>query len=329
MRRFDPRPSAIAFLVATVRASPQHNRREPSSVNVTEFEKLTRRYGRRLGVNELTLCVPAGSLYGFLGPNGAGKTTAIRVLLGMLRATSGHARVFGMNCWRDSSRIKRDIGYVPGDLRLYGWMSCRDAVKFAGRVRGADLTRAGDQLAEQFGLEPTVRAGRMSRGMRQKLGLILAMVHRPRLLILDEPSTGLDPIVQETLKRHLQSLAADGHTVFFSSHTLSEVEQLCDRVAILRDGCLVAEDSLEQLRERARQDVVVRFSASATLAGLQPPACLRVEQYNGHEWRGNLTGPVRELIAWAATQPIADLSIDRPDLETLFRRYYEQGGRNA
>lgn len=317
------------FWVDALGATAQHNRREPSSVNVIEIEKLTRRYGRRVGVNELTFSVPAGSLYGFLGPNGAGKTTAIRVLLGLLRATSGVARVFGLDCWRNSPRIKRDIGYVPGDLRLYGWMSCRDAVKFSGRARGTDLARAGDDLADRFGLDPTVRAGRMSRGMRQKLGLILAMVHRPRLLILDEPSSGLDPIVQETLKRHLQTLAADGHTVFFSSHTLSEVEQLCDRVAILRDGRLVAEDSLERLRERARQDVVVRFTADATIHGLAPPACLRVEMRNGHEWRGNLTGPVRELIAWAATQPIADLSIDRPDLESLFRRYYEQGGRSA
>lgn len=295
-------------------------------MNVIEIEHMTRRYGKRVGVSNLTLMVPAGSLYGFLGPNGAGKTTTIRVLLGMLRASEGRARVFGLDCWHSSARIKCDIGYVPGDLRTYGWMSCRDAVHFIGRVRGEDLSRPGDELADTFGLDPTVRASRMSRGMRQKLGLIMAMVHRPKLLILDEPSTGLDPIVQETLKQHLQELAADGHTVFFSSHTLSEVEQLCDRVAILRDGSLVAEDSLDHLRERARQDVVVRFASAASPESRVPPPCLTVEHRNGREWRCRLNGAVSDLVAWAATQPIADLSIDRPDLESLFRRYYERGG---
>src|SRR5262249_26093722 len=180
-----------------------------------QLDHLTRRYGRRRGVERVSLTVPEGVLFGFLGPNGAGKTTTIRVLLGFLRPSSGAARIFGRDCWRESKAIKRDVGYLPGDLRLPPWMTGASALSIFGAVRGQVLTRAGRELAERFDLDLSVKVREMSRGMRQKLGLILALAHEPRLLVLDEPTSALDPLMQQTLHELLRQLAATGHTIFF------------------------------------------------------------------------------------------------------------------
>src|SRR5438876_3779258 len=153
---------------------------------------LTRQYGSRSGIQAVTLAVPQGSLFGFLGPNGAGKTTAIRVLLGFLRPTAGSARIFGLDCWRQSRQAKAEIGYVPGDLRLYAWMNGAEALRMFGSIRRRDMLVFGRQLAEQFDLDLSVAVRSMSRGMRQKLGLILVLAHKPRLLVLDEPTSSLD-----------------------------------------------------------------------------------------------------------------------------------------
>ena len=291
-------------------------------MSVITLDKLTKYYGRRVGVDGLSLSVPEGTLFGFLGPNGAGKTTTIRVLLGLLRPTSGRASVFGQPCWERSAVIKADVGYLPGDLRLYPWLTCRSALELFGAIRRRDLTKAGLALAETFSLEPDVRVRSMSRGMRQKLGLILALAHCPRLLVLDEPSASLDPIMQERLYERLRTLAAAGHTVFFSSHTLSEVEQLCHRVAILRAGKLVADETVDDLRARAGRVVTIRWHESAKGREPAPPAFLRVNVRRNCEWQATLHGPAIELARWCVDQPIEDLSIGQPDLATLFQQYY-------
>ena len=288
-------------------------------------ESLTRRYGRRTGIEEMSLAVPEGSLFGFLGPNGAGKTTTIRVLLGFLRPTRGRASVFGLDCWRGSSRIKVEVGYLPGDLRLYPWMNGAEALRLFGSIRRRDLEREGRELAERFDLDLGVRVRNMSRGMRQKLGLILAMAHRPRLLVLDEPTASLDPLMQEQLRLHLRALAGAGHTIFFSSHTLSEVEQLCDRVAILREGRLVADATLDELRRRSRREVTIRWKSGAADATQEPPPFLELQKRDGENWTCLLAGPATDLVRWASSRPIEDLAIGRPDLEVLFRQYYRQG----
>jgi ABC-2 type transport system ATP-binding protein len=291
--------------------------------SLIQLDHLTRRYGRRRGVERVSLSVSEGALFGFLGPNGAGKTTTIRVMLGFLRPTSGEARIFGLDCWRDSKAIKRDIGYLPGDLRLPAWMDGTNALSIFGAVRGRDLAGAGRELGEKFDLDLRVKVRDMSRGMRQKLGLILALAHSPRLLVLDEPTSALDPLMQQVLHELLRQRAAAGHTVFFSSHSLGEVEQLCDRVAIVRDGEIVADESLAVLRDRAGHDVTIRWKDDAPALAIEPPDFLKLTRCERAVWQGTLEGPVRRFVDFLAGKSVEDLSIGRPDLESLFRRFYE------
>ena len=294
-----------------------------------QLDDLTRRYGRRRGVERVSLSVREGALFGFLGPNGAGKTTAIRVMMGFLRPTAGKASIFGRDCWRESKTIKQEVGYLPGDLRLPAWMNGAKALAIFGAVRGRDLSLPGCQLAEKFDLDLRVKVRDMSRGMRQKLGLILALAHSPRLLVLDEPTSALDPLMQQTLRDLLRQRAGGGHTVFFSSHSLGEVEQLCDRVAIVRDGRIVADESLSALRERAGHEVTIRWKEAAQALRLTPPAFLKLTRWEGAVWQGRLDGPVQSLVDYLAGKPVEDLSIGRPDLENLFRRFYGEGAEDG
>jgi len=292
---------------------------------VIEIERLTRRYGSRTGVEGVSLRIDAGSLFGFLGPNGSGKTTTIRVLLGFLRPTEGRASLFGRDCWQAGRQIRQDVGYLPGDLRLYPSWTGQQYLKLFGQIRRRDIAAAGGDLADRFSLDMAVPVRKMSRGMRQKLGLLLALAHEPQLLILDEPTASLDPLMQEQLLQLLRALAEKGHTVFFSSHTLSEVERLCDRVAIVREGRLVADETLETLRGRARRRFTIRWVRLTDAADVKPPPFLAVDERRNRTWDGSLTGETPQLVQWAATQPIEDLTIGHPDLDSLFRRYYAHG----
>ena len=290
-----------------------------------EIERLTRCYGSRTGVEGVSLRIDAGSLFGFLGPNGSGKTTTIRVLLGFLRPTEGRASLFGRDCWQAGRQIRQDVGYLPGDLRLYPSWTGQQYLKLFGQIRRRDIAAAGGDLADRFSLDMAVPVRKMSRGMRQKLGLLLALAHEPQLLILDEPTASLDPLMQEQLLQLLRALAEKGHTVFFSSHTLSEVERLCDRVAIVREGRLVADETLETLRGRARRRFTIRWVRLTDAADVKPPPFLAVDERRNRTWDGSLTGETPQLVQWAATQPIEDLTIGHPDLDSLFRRYYAHG----
>lgn len=291
--------------------------------SIIKTDHLSRRYGRRVGVEAIDLEVGEGEIFGFLGPNGSGKTTTIRLLLGFLRPHGGRASICGLDCWRESPQIKRDVGYLPGDLRLYSWFTSRNALKIAGQVRGMDLAKAGAALAERFQLEMDLRVRKMSRGMRQKLGLILALAHKPRLLILDEPTSGLDPLMRGELADALRELAAAGHTVFFSSHTLSEVQHLCDRVAIVRRGRVVTDQRLETLRGRARRTVELVFEDEDEAARITLPDFLQLVRRDRSRLRCELDGPTGPLIHWAGQQQLADITISPPDLESLFEKFYK------
>jgi ABC-2 type transport system ATP-binding protein len=290
-------------------------------MSILQASSLTRHYGGRRGIEAVDLSVREGSLFGFLGPNGAGKTTTIRVLLGLLSPSAGEAKIFGLDCWRQSEAIKVEVGYVPGDLRLHSWLDGRTALRLWGSIRRRDLMPEGRRLAERFSLDLSVKVRSMSRGMRQKLGLILALAHRPRLLILDEPTVTLDPLMQSVFLELLRELAAAGHTVFFSSHTLGEVETLCDRVAMIRDGRIVANESLAELQAKAGHEVTIRWREPPA-AEIEPPPFLILSERDGVHWHGRIEGPLEPFVAWLAGRPIEDLHIGRPDLETLFRHYY-------
>jgi ABC-2 type transport system ATP-binding protein len=302
------------------------NVRHGAVVSAIEIKQLTRRYGRRIGVEDVDLRVEEGELFGFLGPNGAGKTTTIRVMLGLLRADAGVVQIFGRDCWAQSAKVKEEVGYIPGDLRLYHWLTCRAALTLFGQARRRDLMAAGLELAEYFDLDPDVAAQSMSRGMRQKLGLILALAHRPKLLILDEPTGALDPLMQDKLYAHLRKLTGEGHTVFFSSHSLHEVELLCDRVVILRQGRVVADETIEALRGRARRGVMVEWKPDTDVVSVAVPFCLDVTAREDNRWHATLVGSIEEFVAWCAGQPIADLAIGQPDLNRLFRQFYADAG---
>jgi len=291
-------------------------------MSVIRARNLTKSYGSRTGVLGIDLDVPPGAIFGFIGPNGAGKTTFIRLLLGFLRPTAGEADVLEKDAWRHSAQVKRAVGYLPGDLRLYPWMTVDSALSVAGRVRGMDLRHAGGELVEHFKLDRDVKVRQMSRGMRQKLGIMLALAHDPKLIILDEPTTGLDPLTQDALIEYLRQRAQHGRTVFFSSHTLSEVETLCDRVAIVRRGRIVANETLQALRERAHRTVTIAFDDAAHARQTAPPVGLTVERRDRAAWHGTWDGPARHLVQWAASQSVHDLNISPPNLEHLFRAFY-------
>jgi len=292
-------------------------------VNVISTRQLSRNYGSRLGIDRVDLEVPQGEIFGFLGPNGAGKTTTIRILMGMMQPSSGEATIFGKNCWRESAVVKRDIGYLPGDVRLYPWLTAETALKISGQVRGQNVREFGRELCERLQLEPKLAARKMSRGTRQKLGIVLALAHRPQLLVLDEPTAALDPLMQDELANCLRELVADGSTVFFSSHTLNEVELLCKRVAVVRAGRIVAHETLDVLRRQAGRVVSLRFRDEATAANTPLPPFLKKLHQSNDSWQGELTGDAPEFLRWAADQALEEVSLGMPSLEGLFRRYYE------
>src|SRR5450756_1024882 len=228
-------------------------------MNVIETEKLTKSYGSHRGIIEVDLAVQEGEVFGFLGPNGAGKTTTIRTLLDLIRPTSGVARVFGIESSADPVAIHRRIGYLPGEFALYDRLTGAQTLEYFANLRGGVDRAYQASLVERLDLDPSRRFREYSKGNKQKVGLVIALQHRPELLMLDEPTAGLDPLMQQSFYSLVREAQAEGRTVFLSSHILSEVERTCDRVAIIKDGRLVKVDSVEGLRDLAHHEVELRF----------------------------------------------------------------------
>jgi beta-exotoxin I transport system ATP-binding protein len=291
---------------------------------VIQTSHLTHCYGSRRGITDVSLKIGQGEIFGFLGPNGAGKSTAIRVLLGFLKPRRGTAVIFGNDVWARSHVIKRDVGYVAGDVRLYAWLTLRKALQIVGGVRGMDLMPRGLDLAEQFRLEPDLTVRRMSRGNRQKVALVLALVHQPKLVMLDEPTSGLDPLMQDVLADQLRLLSAMGHTVFFSSHTLSEVETLCTRVAVVRDGHIVADESLVAMKANAPRSVTVTLNDQQSADTIEWPDYLTPVRSHAQQCEFRMTGHSGKLVRWAGEREFTDIAIGQPSLEVMFRRFYDE-----
>src|SRR5690349_1699280 len=230
---------------------------------IIETEGLTKSYGGKRGIQDVSFQVEEGEVFGFLGPNGAGKTTTIRLLMALLRADAGTARIAGLDCWQHSVEIKRLIGYLPGELSLDPGLTGGQILEYFGHLRGGVDQAYLKQLIKRFDLDPSRKFRQYSSGNKRKIGLIQAFMHRPRLLILDEPTNGLDPLNQQEFDRMVKEVRDEGRTVFLSSHILGEVEQTCNRVAIIREGQLVRIGEVTALKDIKRHDVTITFAGDA------------------------------------------------------------------
>ena len=289
---------------------------------IIQTERLTKSYGVHRGIVDVDLEVAPGEVFGFLGPNGAGKTTTIRILLDLIRPSSGSARVFGIVSSEDPVSIHARIGYLPGEFTLYDRLTGAETIEYFANLRGGFDRAYSGQLVERLGLDTSRRFREYSRGNKQKVGLICALQHRPELLILDEPTAGLDPLVQQTFNEILFEAKADGRTVFLSSHIISEVERTCDRVAIIRDGQIVRLDTVESLRELAAHEVELRFAEPvdpAPYAAVPGVSNLTVE---GRTIRMLVSGPVAPVVRLAAQANLVDFVSREPSLEEVFLAEY-------
>ncbi|MDP9266038.1 MAG: ABC transporter ATP-binding protein [Chloroflexota bacterium] len=267
------------------------------------FNDLTRYYGTRRGIDGLTLDIAPGEIFGFLGPNGAGKTTTIRVLLGLIRPTRGSAELLGHDVVADSLAVRRSLGFLSGDVALYPALRVDEYLRFLGSFsRGYDFAVAR-RYAERFGLEIARRVKGLSKGNRQKVALVAALQHRPDVLVLDEPTSGLDPLLQQEMHQVLREERARGATVFFSSHDLTEVQQLCDRVAMLRDGRLVQVSEVTGLRGLRERRYVVTYA-------------------DGHAEERRIAGDIGGFLKEVAAAGAVDLREHEVTLEETFLRLY-------
>ncbi len=291
---------------------------------VIETEKLTKSYGSHRGIIDVDLQVNQGEVFGFLGPNGAGKTTTIRTVLDLIRPTSGRARVFGIESSADPVAIHRRIGYIPGEFTLYDRLTGGQTLEYFANLRGGVDAAYQRSLIERFECDPTRRFREYSKGNKQKVGVIIALQHRPELLILDEPTSGLDPLVQQTFFATLRETVENGSTVFLSSHILSEVEKSADRVAIIRDGRIVKTDTVEGLRDLAHHQVELRFAGPVPAAEFEALPGVSDLVADDHVLRMRVAGAITPVVRAAARYELLDFVSREPSLEETFLAQYGQ-----
>ncbi len=294
---------------------------------VIEAVGLTKRYGRQRGVDDVAFEVVEGEAFGFLGPNGAGKTTTIRLLLGYLRASGGTARVFGQDAFRDAPAIHGRVSYLGSDPGFLGELTGAEQLEYLARLRGL-ARRAWRPLTERLELDPTIRIKRLSRGNRQKIGVVAAFMGHEPLLVLDEPSSGLDPLMQREFLALCAEARADGRTVFLSSHNLIEVERACDRVAIIRDGRIVEVSAVGDLMGSHWRSINLVLAAPPPPEAFELPN-VEVVAMTGREVHLMVRGDVNALLAQIATHRVEDIAITTPDVEDLFLRLYRDDAPGA
>ena len=296
--------------------------------SIVDVKSLTKRYGNSRGIDDVSFQVEEGEIFGFLGPNGAGKTTTIRLLMALLRADTGTAQIAGLDCWEHSVEIKRLIGYLPGELSLDPNLTGGQILEYFGHLRGGVDQAYLKQLIARLDLDPSRKFRQYSSGNKRKIGIVQAFMHRPRLLILDEPTNGLDPLNQQEFDRMIKEVRGEGRTVFLSSHILTEVEQTCNRVAIIREGRLVRVGGVAELKDIKRHEVIITFAdavpvaAFKTLDGVEQVEALA----DGHTLRLEVQGGVDAIIKAAAQHPVVTLTSHEPSLEDIFLRFYEGDG---
>ena len=290
-------------------------------MNAIKTTNLTKSYGKSRGIIDLNLTVKKGEFFGFIGPNGAGKSTTIRTLLGLIHKNSGHAEVLGMDIEKEQQKLLSRVGYLPSEAAFYTGMRVRDILKLSADLRKVDCREETQLLCQRLKLDTSRKVDELSFGNKKKVAIVCALQHKPELLILDEPTSGLDPLMQREFFQILHERNAEGTTIFLSSHMLSEIQRNCNRAAIIREGRIIACDSVEALSKAKAKRVTIH--GSATLQNLDG---IRDMQTTEDGMNFLYSGEISALLQVLAGSQIQDLTIAEPDLEEIFMHYYETGG---
>lgn len=288
---------------------------------VIETKKLTKSYGKARGITELDLTVNEGEFFGFIGPNGAGKSTTIRTLLGLIFPTSGEAKVFGKDIVRDKTEILARVGYMPSEAAFYNGMRVKEVIALSAKLRKADCSAEAARLCERLELDTEKKIEELSLGNRKKVAVVCALQHKPDLCVLDEPTSGLDPLMQKEFFNILNERHAAGATIFLSSHVLSEIQKYCTRAAIIKEGRLIALDSVENLSRTSAKRVILHGVCEIP----QLPDAKNVEA-SENSVSFLYGGDLKKLLNTISELPVDDMTITEPDLEEIFMHYYEKGG---
>ncbi|MDD5288004.1 MAG: ABC transporter ATP-binding protein [Dehalococcoidales bacterium] len=296
---------------------------------IIKTSSLTKFYGKRLGIEDVNLEVKRGEVFGYLGPNGAGKTTTIRTLLDFIRPTRGSANIFGLDTRQNSIEIHRRIGYLQGDLELYGNLTGEDLLKYLGNLRGGLDWKYLRELAARFECDLSRRIKGLSHGNKQKLGLLQAFMHKPELIILDEPTNGLDPLMQHEFYRLLDETKKEGRTIFLSSHILPEVEKVCDRVGIIRQGKLVTVETIEALKAHALRQLEIHFARVVPKDKFVGIPGVRDVLVQDNMLTCNVIGSLDALVKVAAQFEVVNIVSHEATLEEIFLTYYNEGKNNV
>ena len=290
---------------------------------IIQTNQLTKSYGRSRGIIDVTFEIQQGEVFGFLGPNGAGKTTTMRTLMGLLHENRGSATIGGLDCWAQSTEVKKLVGYLPGEFAFDPGLRGAQIIEYLGHLRGGVDQTYLRSLVERLGLDPSKRFREYSHGNKQKVGLVQAFMHQPRLLILDEPTSGLDPLNQQEFYQMVAEVRAEGRTVFLSSHILPEVEHTCDRVAIIREGRLIKVDYVSSLKEIHQYDVEITFAGLAEASWFKVAGVANVaEAADEHTLQLSVQGDLREIIHLASQHNATTMTTHEPTLEEVFLRFY-------
>jgi len=295
-------------------------------MSVIAIENLTRDYGRRRGVFDVTFSVDKGEAFGFLGPNGAGKTTTIRHLMGFLKPQAGTCAINGLDCWAHRAEIQKTLGYIPGEIAFFDDMTGTEYLRFIARYRGMKGDGRKAEMLERFELSPVGRIKKMSKGMKQKLGIVAALMHDPAILVLDEPTSGLDPLMQSRFIELVLQEKERGKTILMSSHMFEEVERTCHRVGIIRQGELAAVDSVDEMKSRQQKKFIITFENSKAAEAFHKEG-LQTEMLTHHRVAVTVGNNIREMIAAMNRYPVLNIAAPNQSLEEIFLQYY--GGDNT
>ncbi len=293
-------------------------------MNVIVTDKLTKNYGKSRGVANLSFSIEEGEIFGFIGPNGAGKSTTIRLLLSLLFPTSGSGKIFNYDIVRDGPKIKRNVGFVPSEIHYYEKMTVKELLEYSLRFYNMKPDNDYKRLLEILNLDLSRKIDDLSMGNKKKLAIIQSLIHKPRLLILDEPTSGLDPLMQNRFFEILKEVNKNGVTIFFSSHVLSEVEKICHRVAIIKEGMIINEDNISSLKKNLLSRITYQLKIGVENIPIQTTGIISKETDHNvisFLFKGNISELLKEL----AEIPIEKINITEPDLEEIFMHFYQNG----